>query len=80
MQSGVALVDLCETLGKEEFVATHQPGRCQRRDRIEKVCSDLVLLVRDGYQQPFEVLRASHGDCSFLVPGCAAFRHRDAKD
>ncbi len=63
LQRGVAFVDLGETLGEEELVTSRQPGRRQRRCRVEKVHSGLVVKVRDRYQQPREVHCASHGDC-----------------
>ncbi len=63
MQRSVALVDMGETLGKEELVAARQPGRRQRRCRAEKVHSGLMVKVRDRYQQPREARSASHGDC-----------------
>jgi hypothetical protein len=49
MQRGVAFVDLGEMLGEEELVASRQPGRGQRRCRVEKVRSGLVVKVRDRY-------------------------------
>jgi hypothetical protein len=69
MQRGVAFVDLGETLGEEELVASRQPGRRQRRCRVEKVRSGLVVKVRDRCQQPPEVHRASHGDCLLRATG-----------
>ena len=43
-----------------------QPGCGQRRGRVEKACSGLVVKVGDRYQQPREDGRASHG---MLLPG-----------
>jgi hypothetical protein len=69
MQRGVAFVDLGETLGEEELLASRQPGRRQRRCRAEQVHSGLVVKARDRYQQAGEVHRASHGDCFLPATG-----------
>jgi hypothetical protein len=61
VKGSVAFVNLGETLGEKELVASRQSGRRERRCRVEKVRSGLVVKVRDRYQQPRQGHCAGHG-------------------
>jgi hypothetical protein len=60
VQRGVASVDMGETLGEKELVASLQPGRGQRWASEEKAFGRLVFEVPYRDQQAGETDRLSH--------------------
>jgi hypothetical protein len=54
----VALVDLCQSLGQEELIASSQASRHQRRSRVEKSHRSPLVARSDRFQQPGYVAHA----------------------